>query len=115
MILLLQRGCRGKGAPARFPCTPNPRRPASALLRTISLDDSELMPAVGQAILNYLRKGRPQTSLREVFIKVNAPLGPFARGSSLYTVFGRRIRQAGIKSEEHTFELQSPCNLVCRL
>ena len=57
------------------------------------------MPAVGQAILNYLRKGRPQTSLREVFIKVNAPLGPFARGSSLYTVFGRRIRQAGIKTE----------------
>ena len=58
-----------------------------------------LMPAVGQAILNYLRKGRPQTSLREVFIKVKAPLGPFARGSSLYTVFSRRIRQAGIKTE----------------
>ena len=38
---LLQRGSRGKGAAAPFPCTPNPRRPASALLRTISLDDSE--------------------------------------------------------------------------
>jgi site-specific recombinase XerD len=57
------------------------------------------MPAVGQAILNYLRKGRPQTSLREVFIKAKAPLGPFARGSSLYTVFSRRIRLAGIKTE----------------
>ena len=90
---------QGKGAAAPFPCTPNPRRPASALLRTISLDDSELMPAVGQAILNYLRNGRPQTSLREVFIKVKAPLGPFARGSSLYTVFSRRIRQAGIQTE----------------
>ena len=30
-----QRGCRP------FPCTPNPRRAASASLRTISLDDSE--------------------------------------------------------------------------
>src|SRR2546426_8966879 len=24
-------------------------------------------------------------------------------------------RQSGIRSEEHTSELQSPCNLVCRL
>src|SRR2546426_8190518 len=24
-------------------------------------------------------------------------------------------RQAGLRSEEHTSELQSPCNLVCRL
>src|SRR5256885_10366547 len=28
----------------------------------------------------------------------------------------RRIRRAGLgRSEEHTSELQSPCNLVCRL
>src|SRR5208282_6797247 len=39
--LLLQRGSRGKGAAAPFPCTPNPRPAASASLRTISLDDSE--------------------------------------------------------------------------
>src|SRR5271165_5654909 len=38
---LLQRGSRGKGAAAPFPCTPNPRRTSSASLRTISLDDSE--------------------------------------------------------------------------
>src|ERR1019366_5741883 len=30
-----------RGCPAPFPCTPNPRRVASASLRTISLDDSE--------------------------------------------------------------------------
>ncbi|MGD0790900.1 MAG: site-specific integrase [Terriglobales bacterium] len=58
-----------------------------------------LMAEVGQAILNYLRRGRPQTHLREVFIKARAPHGPFAGGSSLYTVLGRRIRQAGIKTE----------------
>src|SRR2546426_8836167 len=31
---------------------------------------------------------------------------------------GRRMHrrsQAGLRSEEHTSELQSPCNLVCRL
>src|SRR5271169_5439534 len=38
MILLLQRGSRGKGAAGLHP---NPRRAASASLRTISLDDSE--------------------------------------------------------------------------
>src|SRR2546426_5613550 len=26
-----------------------------------------------------------------------------------------RCRMAGLRSEEHTSELQSPCNLVCRL
>src|SRR5256885_4663030 len=28
---------------------------------------------------------------------------------------GRRTRDAATRSEEHTSELQSPCNLVCRL
>src|SRR5688500_19327642 len=26
-----------------------------------------------------------------------------------------RVAESGIRSEEHTSELQSPCNLVCRL
>src|SRR5256885_6797543 len=32
-------------------------------------------------------------------------------------LFSRRLHQAGMerRSEEHTSELQSPCNLVCRL
>src|SRR5256885_11603563 len=28
---------------------------------------------------------------------------------------GWRVRKDGTRSEEHTSELQSPCNLVCRL
>src|SRR5256885_12657427 len=28
---------------------------------------------------------------------------------------GQELRPAGWRSEEHTSELQSPCNLVCRL
>src|SRR5256885_7787004 len=35
---------------------------------------------------------------------------------SFDTISNRRDRQAGTtRSEEHTSELQSPCNLVCRL
>ena len=58
-----------------------------------------LMPEVGQAVLDYLRRGRPKTHLREIFIRARAPHGPFACGSSLYTVFRRRIQQAGIQPE----------------
>jgi site-specific recombinase XerD len=58
-----------------------------------------LTQEVGEAILNYLRRGRPKTHLREVFIRSRAPHGPFTCGSSLYTVFQRRIRQAGIQPE----------------
>src|SRR5256885_6847085 len=40
----------------------------------------------------------------------NAALGPGA-GAFL----GRALAEQGHRSEEHTSELQSPCNLVCRL
>src|SRR5256885_9788850 len=37
-------------------------------------------------------------------------------GSSTYCDFGAVVALAsGCRSEEHTSELQSPCNLVCRL
>ncbi|MBI1956565.1 MAG: tyrosine-type recombinase/integrase [Acidobacteria bacterium] len=58
-----------------------------------------LTPEVGEAILNYLRRGRPKTHLREIFIRARAPHGSFTCGSSLYTVFQRRIQQAGIQPE----------------
>ena len=58
-----------------------------------------LMPEVGQAVLGYLRRGRPKTHLREIFIRARAPHGSFTCGSSLYTVFQRRIQQAGIQPE----------------
>src|SRR5688500_19649731 len=40
-----------------------------------------------------------------------APGGGAARGGRSRAAAGR----GGIRSEEHTSELQSPCNLVCRL
>jgi integrase len=58
-----------------------------------------LMPEVGQAVLDYLRRGRPKTHLREIFIRARAPHGSFTCGFSLYTVFQRRIQQAGIQPE----------------
>jgi site-specific recombinase XerD len=57
-----------------------------------------LLPAVGDALLKYLRRGRPQTDIREVFLRARAPLGPFARGDSLHTVIQHRLNQAGIQA-----------------
>jgi site-specific recombinase XerD len=56
-----------------------------------------LVPAVGNALLKYLRHGRPETEMREVFLRARAPLGPFARGASLHTVIQHRLKQAGIQ------------------
>jgi site-specific recombinase XerD len=56
-----------------------------------------LVNSVGEALLKYLQKGRPKTDVREVFLSVRAPYGPFRNGSSLHTVIGRRLAQAGIE------------------
>ena len=56
-----------------------------------------LLPAVGSAVLAYLRRGRPATNAREVFIRACAPYRPFASGSSLYTPIRRRLDAAGVQ------------------
>src|SRR3989454_1961940 len=49
----------------------------------------------------------PKTEVFETGIKVIDLIAPFVKGGKI-GLFGGR-------SEEHTSELQSPCNLVCRL
>jgi site-specific recombinase XerD len=55
-----------------------------------------LLPPVGEALLNYLRR-RPETDIREVFLRVRAPHGAFPWGGSLHTIIQRRLKQAGIE------------------
>jgi integrase/recombinase XerD len=55
-----------------------------------------LLPDVGEAILRYLQKSRPKTSLREIFIRNRAPYRPFRGGSSLYGLVRCRIEAAGV-------------------
>ena len=56
-----------------------------------------LMPAVGEALLAYLRRGRPKTDVREIFIRMRAPYRGFESGSSLYTSTRRRLDAAGVQ------------------
>jgi site-specific recombinase XerD len=41
---------------------------------------------VGEALVSYLRTGRPRTSCREVFLRVHAPRGPLAPPGVLWVV-----------------------------
>jgi integrase/recombinase XerD len=62
---------------------------------------------VGDAIVSYLRHGRPQVTCRELFIRGRAPYRPLRSGSSLYTSVRHRLETAGItppgKKGPHTF------------
>jgi integrase len=53
-----------------------------------------LMPPVGEALLNYLRRGRPKTDVRQIFIRTRAP---YLQLSSLYKATRRRAEAAGVK------------------
>lgn len=55
-----------------------------------------LLPEVANAILKYLKKARPETTFREVFIRDCAPYRPFKRGGSLYSQIRNRIEAAGV-------------------
>lgn len=66
-----------------------------------------LLPHIGEALLVYLKRARPDTDVREIFIRTRAPYQGFDSGSSLYTPIRRRIEQAGVhpkgKCGPHTF------------
>jgi integrase len=66
---------------------------------------------VGEALIDYLKSGRPQTKYREVFLKVNPPFDPFT-GNNLYHIVTywrmlsgitfRSSQKWGIHSLRHT-------------
>lgn len=63
-----------------------------------------LMAEVGEALLNYLRRSRPKTEAREIFIRARSPYRPL---SGLYSEIRRRVETAGVKPPgkcgPHTF------------
>jgi len=55
-----------------------------------------LVASVGEAVLKYLQKGRPQTETREVFLCLRAPYRRLL-ASSLHGLICRRLSQADIE------------------
>jgi integrase/recombinase XerD len=61
--------------------------------------DLPLVASAGEALLAYLSKGRPPTTLREVFVRAKAPYDRPLRGDGLYQVVCRRLQLAGVQPE----------------
>ena len=71
------------------------------------------MPAdVGEAIASYLRRGRPASDRREVFLRARAPFAPIAPGTVSSTV-RRACRRAGIAEVgSHRLRHTTACEMV---
>ena len=74
-----------------------------------------LLRAPGEAILDYLRKGRPKTTQREVFLRACAPYRAL-HGSSLHSVLEPRLKAAGVvpqgKRGPHAFRHAKAASLL---
>lgn len=51
---------------------------------------------VGNALIDYLRYGRPQTIHREIFLRANAPFEPFGSNNNFHYIITKYRRLAGI-------------------
>jgi integrase/recombinase XerD len=58
-----------------------------------------LLEEVGEAIIAYLKKGRPTIEERTLFIRMRAPFRPLHSGTSLYHMVAKRIHSAGVASD----------------
>jgi site-specific recombinase XerD len=56
-----------------------------------------LLADVDEALVDYIRHGRPRCCSREIFVRHTAPIGPFARRNSLWPVMSRALRAARIE------------------
>jgi integrase/recombinase XerD len=57
-----------------------------------------LFQEVGESLLDYLRHGRPQVPLPEVFLTLQRPFRPLTCPSTVSQMVAQRMRQAGIGS-----------------
>ena len=67
--------------------------------KTGSQSARPILPAVGEALLTYLRRGRPKTDVREIFIRMLAPYRGFESDSSLYTPTRRRLDAVDVRPD----------------
>ena len=51
---------------------------------------------IGDALIDYLRHGRPPSQHREVFLRINAPIEPFGNNNNLHYIITKYRRRAGI-------------------
>jgi site-specific recombinase XerD len=61
-----------------------------------------LTEEVGEALIDYLKSGRPKTTYREVFLKLNPPFEPFGENNLYHIVsYWRRLAGITFRSQQH--------------
>jgi integrase/recombinase XerD len=113
IILLLRLGLR-RGEVAGLTLDEIDWRAGELVVRGKGARQDRLpLPAdVGQAIASYLRRGRPRSSRREVFLRAKAPYDPIAPGTVASTV-RRASRRAGIPEVgSHRLRHAAACEMV---
>lgn len=95
LVVLLRLGLRA-GEVARLRLDDLDWRAGELVVRGkgARLDRLPMPVEVGEAITAYLRRGRPRSARREVFLRARAPFGPIATGTVGSTV-RRACRRAG--------------------
>ena len=75
-----------------------------------------LVTPVGNALLNYLRRGRPQSSAREIFLMAQAPYAPLTSSGCMVAIIRDRLKQAGIavkgRHGAHAFRFARAASLL---
>ena len=113
IILLLRFGLR-RGEIARLTLDDIDWRAGELVIHGKGGREDRLpLPAdVGQAIAAYLRRGRPASDRREVFLRARAPYAPIASGTVASTV-RRACRRAGIPEVgSHRLRHTTACEMV---
>jgi site-specific recombinase XerD len=65
------------------------------------VDRLPLVQEVGEAVADYLQKGRPRCSCRRVFVQSKAPYEGFAGSASISSMVGRVLARARIDPPNH--------------
>jgi site-specific recombinase XerD len=56
-----------------------------------------LLPGVGHALLNYLRRGRPACKDREVFVRMHAPRTALVTNTAINSLLRRHMARVGVR------------------
>ena len=85
-------------------------------IKTGACSELPLLRGPADALLDYLKHGRPVTTFREVFLRASAPYRPLSRGSALYYTVGRRLQAVGVsltgKRGAHVFRHSRAASLL---
>jgi integrase/recombinase XerD len=63
--------------------------------KTDAYTELPLLPVPGEAILNYLKKARPKSTHREIFLQLKAPYAPYKAGCAVYNMMRARLSEIG--------------------